>query len=64
MLLPLLLLLLLCCYGTLLLFVATAVLLPPGAVRHRVPDGNICCWFIESDPSVFFLFILRSNTIH
>ena len=26
------------------------------AVRHRVPDGKICCWFIESDPSVFFLF--------
>ena len=35
---------------------ASAVLLLPGAVRHRVPDGKICCWFIESDPSVFFSF--------
>ena len=26
------------------------------AVRHRVPDGNFCCWFIESDSSVL-LFI-------
>ena len=28
------------------------------AVRHCLPDGKSCCWFIESDPpSVFFLFI-------
>ena len=24
---------------------------------NRVPDGQIWCWFIESEPSVFFLFI-------
>ena len=24
--------------------------------RHREPDGQICCWFIEFDPSVFLLF--------
>ena len=24
---------------------------------QAVPDGKICCWFIESDPSVSFLFI-------
>ena len=23
------------------------------AIRHRVPDDQIYCWFIESDPSVF-----------
>ena len=33
------------------------ILLFPGAVRHRVPDRPICCWSIESDPSVFVLFI-------
>ena len=33
---------------------AAAALLLPAAVRHRVPDSQICCWFIESDPSVFF----------
>ena len=27
------------------------------AIRYREPDGNICCWSIESDSSVFFLFI-------
>ena len=31
--------------------------LPPAAVRHRVPDGRIRCWFIESDCSVSFLLI-------
>ena len=37
---------------------AAAVLLLPAAVRHRVlPDDKFCCWFVESDPSVFFLFI-------
>ena len=34
-----------------------AVLLLAAAVRHHVPDGKICCWSIESDASVFFLFI-------
>ena len=38
---------------------AATVLLLPAAVRHRVPDGQICCWIIESDPSVSFLFIQR-----
>ena len=42
-----------CCYAPFV--AAAAVLLLPAAVRHRVPDGQICCWFIESDPSVFFL---------
>ena len=42
-------LLLLCCH---IAMVAAA------AVRHRVADGKVCCWFIEeSDSSVFFLFI-------
>ena len=36
---------------------AAAMLLLPAAVRHLVPDGQICCWFIEPHPSVFFLFI-------
>ena len=36
---------------------AAAVLLLPAAVRHRVPNGQICCWFIESDPSFFIPFI-------
>ena len=35
------------------------MLLLPAAVRHRVPNVQICCWFVESDPSVFFLFIQR-----
>ena len=35
---------------------AAAVLLLPASVRHRVPDGQIRCRFIEPDPSVFFLF--------
>ena len=42
-----------CCYAAVV--AAAAVLL--AAVRRRVPDGKICCWFIESDSSVFFLFI-------
>ena len=29
----------------------------PAAIRHRVPGGQTCCWFIESDPIVFFFFI-------
>ena len=32
-------------------------MLRPAAVCHYVPDGQICCWFIKSDPSVFFVFI-------
>ena len=32
------------------------LLLLAAAVRHRVPDGNIC-WFIESSSSILFLFI-------
>ena len=30
-----------CCYTAL----AAAVLLLLAAVRHSVPDGQICCWF-------------------
>ena len=30
------------------------MLLLVAAVRHRVPDGKICCWFIESVSSVSF----------
>ena len=44
-----------CCYTAVV--ASAGVVLLPGTVRHRVPDGDICCWFIESDPSVFFLFI-------
>ena len=41
---------------------AAALPLVRAAVRRRVPDGHICCWFIETDLSVFFLFIqTRSN---
>ena len=55
---PQLLLLLLCVLICCCVFAAAAVLLFLAAgVRYRVPDGQICCWFIESDPSVFFLFI-------
>ena len=42
-----------CCYTA--VAAAAAVLLLPAAVRHRVPDCRLCCWFIGSDPSVFFL---------
>ena len=34
------------------------------AVRHRVPDGRTGCWFIESDSSVFFLFIQAQFTFN
>ena len=44
-----------CCYAD---AVAAAVLLLPAAVRHRVPDDKIYCWFIESYPSVFIDFFL------
>ena len=44
------------CVATYTAVVAAAVLLLPAAVCHRVPDGQIWCWFVESDPSVFFLF--------
>ena len=43
-----------CCYVAV---AAAAVLLLLVTVRRRVPDGQVCCWFVESDPSVFFLFI-------
>ena len=42
------------CVAILLLLLQLLLL---AAVRRRVPDGKICCWFIESDSSVFFLFI-------
>ena len=33
---------------------APVLLFLAAGVRHRVPDGQTCCWFIESDPSAFF----------
>ena len=57
MVLPLLLLLLCVAILLLLLLAAVAVLLLASAVRHRVPDGQVYSCFINSDPSVFFLFI-------
>ena len=44
----------LCCHPGV---AAAAKLLLAAAVRHHVPDAKNCCWSIESDPSVFFLFI-------
>ena len=44
-----------CCYTAAVR--ASAVLLLIVVGRHRVPDGQICCWFIESDPCVCLLFI-------
>ena len=52
--LPLLLLFCMCCYS--------AVVAAAPAVRQRVPDGKICCWFVESDPSLYLS--LHSNTEH
>ena len=52
----------LCCY--IAVVAAATDLLLPAAVRHCVPDGKICCWFIESDPSVFFLFIQTQFTLN
>ena len=37
---------------------AAAMLLLPATVCYPLPHGQICCcWFIVSDPIVFFLFI-------
>ena len=36
----------LCCY-------TAAVAGAAAAVRHRVPDGKKCCWFIESEQVAF-----------
>ena len=44
----------LCIYAYRVLLPLLLLLL--AAVRHRVPDGKIVCWFIESGSSVFFLF--------
>ena len=45
-------------YVALLLLLQQQLLLLHAVVRHRVPDGRMWwCWLIESDPSVFFLFI-------
>ena len=40
-----------CCYSCV---AAAAVLLVPTGIRHRVPDGQISCGFVDSDPSVYF----------
>ena len=34
---------------------------PAAAVRHRVPDGTNCCWFIESD-CIYGFLSLHSQT--
>ena len=44
-----------CCYYTAAVGAAAAILLVLVAVRHRVLDGQIYCWFVESYHSVFFL---------
>ena len=47
----------------LLLLLRTGVVVAAAAaVRHRVADGETCCWFIESDSLQCFLS-LYSNTI-
>ena len=43
-----------CCYPAVV--TAAPVLLLPAAVGHRVPDGQIYCWFIGPDSSVLFRF--------
>ena len=40
-----------CCCSYVLLYCCCAFC---SAFRHRAPDGQICCWSIESDPSVCF----------
>ena len=51
----------LCCHPGV---AAAAKLLLAAAVRHHVPDAKNCCWSIESDPSVFFLFIQTRFIFH
>ena len=47
-----------CCYCcSVLLYCCCCCSSGSAAVRHRVPDGKNGCWLIESDLSVFFLFI-------
>ena len=46
----------------LLQLLCTGVVAAAVAVRHRVPGGKNCCWFIESDSIQCFLS-LHSNTI-
>ena len=29
----------------------------PAAACHRLPDRQVWCWFVECDPTVFFLLI-------
>ena len=36
-------------YRVLLLLCTGVVATAAAAVRHRVPDGTYCCWFIQSD---------------
>ena len=33
------------------------------AVRHRVPDGKFCCWFIEFDSSAFKHDLKKKSTV-
>ena len=39
------------------LCVAVAAVAAAAVLRHRVPDGQTCCWLIDSDPSAFLLFV-------
>ena len=40
-----------------ILLLSLQLLLLAAAARHRMPLDKICCWFIESDSCVLFLFI-------
>ena len=46
-----------------MLFLPLLLLLLAAAVRHRVPHDKICCWFIDSGSSVFFLFFHTRVTL-
>ena len=52
------------CSYTAVVAAAAAVLLLAAAVRRRVPDGQICCWFIESNATVLHLFIQTRFIFH
>ena len=51
----------LCCYTAVV--AAAAVLLLPAAVRHRLPEDQLWCWFIENDPSASFAHQTRFHFV-
>ena len=54
-----------CIYAyTVLLLLLLLCVAETAAIRYRVPDGEICCWFTESDCSALFLFIQARFTIN